>query len=674
MRTHSGGFACLFVASMRVLLMVFLTRRRILGAAAVGVMSLVAGSALAQLPGAATPGGAFPNIPDTDLSPPADQEIFPIPPVIDRPLAIDEGDRLFVSKFVLKGGVDRPDQGILIEELKALLENRRLEAQGLTAVGGDGFTDEERSEIANFMNTVVADPDWGNRLADYESLVDRLRQERLDREVGMTLGEMQELANAITQYYRNAGFILAQAFIPAQEVAEGVVTIEVLEGTLGSVLVEGNENFSDDVLAAPFQELIDAPVAASSVESSILLLTDLAGLGVFGVFQPGTQVGTSDLLLRVQQEDRWDATARYDNHGTRFTGRNRLFAEFTYNNPTWVGDRLSGSILQQYNPKNSFFGSLEYERPILIPGLTVTGSYSRNFFDVGAEFGDVNISGVSKVGTVFARYAVLRSRQKNFYVQAGMSRKQSLTKVDEIEVAKDDLSMFEGSVSFDLIDPDTRSVNIGSFGTSVGMDELFGGMGDAEEVAQRPLPPTRTTGTGKFADNTFLKFNADFSRIQSLYGHLSVILRTEGQWSPHLLTSLEQYHIGGPTNVRAYPPSEFLMDSAFFGSVEFEAGIPPLDDVASPFKNLNWSEVLHVSFFTDYAYGRLHSPGVGDETSISVGGFGLGMSLAVPGEFIGRLQWAYPTSDTRIPSDRNMSHWWFDLPTASDRKRRPSSR
>ena len=511
------------------------------------------------------------------------------------------------------------------------------------------------------MRAVVDDPEWDNQLTDYEVLVDRLREERLDRDTGMTIGQMQEVANAVTQYYRDAGFILAQAFIPAQEVADGEVTIEVLEGTLGSVLAEGNKNFSDEVLAAPFQDLIDAPVTASSIESSILLLTDLAGLGVFGVFQPGQEVGTSDLILKVQQERTWEASARYDNHGTRFTGERRVFTELTLNNMARRGDRLSWTMLQQYEPKNSFFGSLKYERPIFMPGLSLTALYSRNSFDVGAELRALNVGGVSKTGTAFLKYAVLRSRQKNLYVQAGASRKQAETKVDRAVVARDDLSVFESSVIFDLIDPATRSINIGSLGVSVGLGDLLGGMGDHDTVATRQIPPTRTTGSGKFADNAFKKVVASFSRIQTLYDNLSAILRMEGQWSPSILTSTEQYHIGGPSNLRAYPPSEFLMDTAFFGSVEFEADIPGLADTPSPFKNLNWGDLLHVSFFTDYAYGNLHSPGVADEASVSVGGVGLGMNFSIPGQFSSRVQVAYPTNQDADPSDGDTSHWWFDF-------------
>ena len=569
MCTHSGEYACLFAVAARALLTQVVNRLTphrdcrvlVLG----GLLALVFAPVFGQtLPGAATPGGALPEIPDTDFSIPASpDELFPIPPVIDRPLGVEDGERLFVAKFLLKGTIDRPDLGILKADLRKMLEESRVLTQGLDKVGPDGFTDEERQEIAAFMRVVVEDPEWDNQLADYEVLVDRLREERLDRDTGMTIGQMQDVANAVTQYYRNAGFVLAQAFIPAQEVADGVVTIEVLEGTLGNVLAEGNKNFPDEVLAAPFQDLIDSPVTASSIESSILLLSDLAGLGVFGVFQPGQEVGTSDLILKVQKEKTWEATARYDNHGTRFTGENRVFTELTLNNMARRGDRLSWTMLQQYNPKKSFFGSLKYERPIFIPGLSVTALYSRNFFDVGAELRELNVGGVSKTGTAFLKYAVSRSRQKNLYVQVGASRKQAVTKVNRGVVARDDLSMFEGSVTFDLIDPETRSINIGSLGVVVGLNDWLGGMGDSDSVTLRQIPPTRTTGSGKFAANTFNKVIGSFSRIQNLYDSLSAILRLEGQWSPSILTSTEQYHIGGPSNLRAYPPSEFLMDSAF---------------------------------------------------------------------------------------------------------------
>ena len=197
-----------------------------------------------------------PVLPDEELTipEPADAGMFPIPPVIDRPIGEDEGDRLFVSSFELKGVIDRSEMGIDQGELSAILEQARMEAQGLSEVGEDGFTDAERMEIASFMRAVVNDPDWDNKLSDYEALVDKLREEKVQREAGMTIGQIQNVANTVTEFYRRAGFVLAQAYIPAQEVADGVVAIEVIEGTLGSVLAEGNKRFSDKLLAAMRQQ------------------------------------------------------------------------------------------------------------------------------------------------------------------------------------------------------------------------------------------------------------------------------------------------------------------------------------------------------------------------------------------------------------------------------------
>ena len=128
------------------------------------------------------------------------------------------------------------------------------------------------------MKEAVNNPNQDYLGPEYEALVDLLRELKQERDAGMTVGQMQQVADAVTEYYRSAGYVLAQAFIPAQEVEDGVVSIEVLEGALGNVLVEGNEAYSTDLLAEPFAELIDAPVTADGVESAILTASDYPGL------------------------------------------------------------------------------------------------------------------------------------------------------------------------------------------------------------------------------------------------------------------------------------------------------------------------------------------------------------------------------------------------------------
>ena len=344
------------------------------------------------MPAAATPGAAQPQI-STEFKAPAPRpNLFPIPPSVDRPLDVEEGDRLFVSSFKLDGVEERPGKGIALDQLHKIIDDLRRERQQLDAIDEHGFTEIERAEIAVFMTKVVADSDLDMRFEDYEALIDKLRAIKEQRDSGMTIGQMQEVAAAVTQYYRSAGFVLAQAFIPAQEVSDGVVTIEVLEGRLGNVLAEGNEGYTTDILTSPFVDLVGTPVSGEEIQSAILSVSDYPGLAVFGVFQPGAEVGTTDLLLRVQDEKEFDVSLRADNHGTRFTGERRLFGEVSWNNPMGGGDRFTAGYLRQYWPAKATFFKFAYQRPIL-PWLSTGFSYSRNPFEIGAELRELDLAG-----------------------------------------------------------------------------------------------------------------------------------------------------------------------------------------------------------------------------------------------------------------------------------------
>ncbi|MCP4488283.1 MAG: ShlB/FhaC/HecB family hemolysin secretion/activation protein, partial [Gammaproteobacteria bacterium] len=50
-------------------------------------------------------------------------------------------------------------------------------------------------------------------------------------------GQIETVADRITQFYRQRGFHLAKAYIPKQEARDGVVTLALLLGSLGEVEV-----------------------------------------------------------------------------------------------------------------------------------------------------------------------------------------------------------------------------------------------------------------------------------------------------------------------------------------------------------------------------------------------------------------------------------------------------
>src|SRR5690606_16699070 len=69
----------------------------------------------------------------------------------------------------------------------------------------------------------------GNTVVD-NAVLQRITERFLDLQ--LTLAELDQAAASITAYYRNHGYTVARAFIPAQRIVDGLVTIQIIEGRL----------------------------------------------------------------------------------------------------------------------------------------------------------------------------------------------------------------------------------------------------------------------------------------------------------------------------------------------------------------------------------------------------------------------------------------------------------
>jgi hemolysin activation/secretion protein len=572
-------------------------------------VAVVAGAG--DIPDAARPGAIRPLDDERRRVPlPPPDAVIEIPPLIDRPLDIDEGERVIVQRFELEGAVDRPEHKIFIEQIKTILEGQR----------------EARPE-------------------------------------GFTIGRLEEAAAAVTNYYRQRGLILAQAVIPVQTVDDGVVTVEVLEGKLGRVLAEGNEIYNEAVLTRPFQHLIGQPVTQRQVESALLTLTDFPGLSVFGVFQPGVRVGEADIVLKVQKEDRFDFALRGDNHGTQETGRNRLRATVEWNNPTGSADRLAVTAQQTFTPRNNLFYSFDYDR-YLGRGFRLGGFFSRNEFDVGGEFADRNISAETDFYGVFLDKNFIRSREHNLSSRLGLTHKRSRTTTDDIQTNRDRLTVFSLSATYDSVDTRFSGLNFAFLELSQGVNNFLGSMGDSDSAANEPLEnrPSRQGGPPDmaFAEGEFTKLFGMFSRLQTVTRHTSLLFRAEGQWSPDLLVPVEQYSIGGPDNVRSYPLAQALFDQAWFLSFEYIINAPFIAD-AQAFGHRTWGELIQFSVFYDAAAGRLNDPlPTEPQGFVSYQGAGWGLRFNLPGTIESRLLMAWKIG-AQEPDNNRFPQLWADF-------------
>ncbi len=560
--------------------------------------------AAAPLPGAATPGGVLPNLtaPET-AAPPSDNVSYPIPPVVERPLATDEGPKVKVRTFVLDGVLDHPKQGISKQAVQALVDSAKPKHP-------DGFT----------------------------------------------IGQLQEVANEITQYYRKAGFILAQAFVPVQDVKNGVVTLQLLEGKLGAIKSEGNKRYSSKVLARPYERLLGQAVTKSNLESAVLDMTDYPGLNAFAVLQPGSKVGETNLLLKVQKEKPYDFSVGLDNYGTEYIGNYRMLLTGSINNPTNSGDRLTGSLLNSSKPNNTVYGDVAYERPVFTPDYTASFDVSHNQFDIGSVLASQGISGTSTIAIAALKRNFVRSRDLNTYLTLDFSSKRDDLVTPGVATQHDKLSVLGLEGSFNSIDKRFNGINTGVLRFSHGLNNVLGSMGSNDSNS------TRVGGTpGTFASGDFNKVVAYYSRWQSLFKNQALLFRFSGQHSGDLLTSLEQYQMGGPDNVRAYPVSEYLRDNAVFTSLEYVVNAPGFADKPA-FKNRTWGELLQFSVFVDSSKGWDNNPLTSDTVgSVRISGAGVGAQFTLPGQFLARTSLAKPIGSGPSPSNGKDPQFFFSL-------------
>ncbi len=91
-----------------------------------------------------------------------------------------------------------------------------------------------------------------------------------------TLSQLRALAVRISDYYHRRGYILAQAYLPAQDVQGGVVTIDVIEGRYGAVAVHNKARIADRVPEGILRGLDPGDLVANAPLERRLLLPFLS--------------------------------------------------------------------------------------------------------------------------------------------------------------------------------------------------------------------------------------------------------------------------------------------------------------------------------------------------------------------------------------------------------------
>lgn len=568
-----------------------------------------------------------------------------IPTVRERSPDPHAGPRLNVTAFRVQGIVEFPELGITRQALIDLVEEIRMDFMQEDERIYDGYTLDELAELQGLITEIERNT-RGEMVGPYEvqRLVFLIRDQQRRR--GVTLGMLELVADQITNYYRRRGFVLAKAFIPEQQVRDGVVTITLLLGYLGEVQLVNNQRYSENTAKAIFSDVLHQPVTTQLIEEKIFFLNDLPGLQVQGFFAPGRQVGDTALTLNVVNEERYKVNMRTDNHGSDITGEYRAYGDLLINNPLKYGDQLHLAALWATIPETTTYGMVRYKGPLLHYRWGFEVSASQNAFVTGMER-QAPILGRSETYGLGVRYQATRGR---VHTSAWRGNLTQITSEQTSEIGGNSVrfnydKLHNASIhyEFDVLNTQNRTAHIGNISLThsmVAYTEYNHHLRDAWIMA---------------VDYTSLRF----VQLPLFSDKLRWISRYYLQYTGRELASANKLSLAGPTRARAFPTNTFFADDGIHMGNELFIRLPSL-----------WrlNELFQPYILADAAYGVSH---IGDlqssgnaQSKAHLINLGLGSKISVA-NFRGNFSYAWPVSG-RVMRDielevPNESKLYFDL-------------
>lgn len=459
--------------------------------------------------------------------------------------------------------------------------------------------------------------------------------------IGQSLGlsDLEALAQRVSQKYRAAGYMLARAIVPVQDVTRGEVEISVIEGLLGKVRVEVEPGapIRPEVVERIASRLKPGrPLHGRTLERVMLLISDLPGISPQASLEEG-DAGSSDLLITVGPQRRWDLALDADNHGSRSSGEYRAGMTGRVNSPFMIGDNAD-LRLQLGSGGGLAYGRLGYELPLGADGVRAGASWSRLDYQLGKEFAPLDASGTADVLDLTATYPLIRSRARNLFGKLGWQEKWLDDKQAATGVATGKrLRGLNLGLAYEM-----RDGWLGGGYTSASAS-VFAGDLALESESQRNLDRGGLRTEGRFNH-----FNYAVSRLNALPGHFNLFFGITGQFADKNLDSAEKIALGGPRAVRAYAPSEATVDEGHVANLELRYSVMP---------------ELSVHGFYDWGWGRFNHdpvPGSGDN-DISLRAFGVGAFWGGAAGFTLRTSLAWRAGERGSSGPDRVPRWYLQL-------------
>ena len=462
-----------------------------------------------------------------------------------------------------------------------------------------------------------------------------LDNERIERAVypflgeGRTIDDVESARAALEQVYRQGGYGTVSVDIPEQKVTGGLVVLNVVEGRVSRLRVQGSRYFSQDRILAAVPALAEGSVPHfPDVQKQLVAVNNSLDKRVTPLLRPGKQAGTTEVDLQVEDQRPFHGSVEVNNQNAPNTSATRVMASLRYSNLFQL-DHTAG-VQFQMSPQNTDEVKViaaNYSIPAGSGTLVFSAVHSDSSSYVGGGIG------VFGKGDVFGlRYLIpLEASESSPGLQ------QSLSLGVDYKHFNQDLAVASNTGIRTPIQYVPFSINYsGALSDESGVTEFGLGLG----FTFRGLASQRQ----QFADkryqalSNFALLTFNLARTQKLPKDCSLYAALAGQASGQPLVSNEHMVVGGADTVRGYLESSQAGDTGLRGTLELRT--PNLGPAESRI------ELLQARAFFDAAHLLLRSPLPGSRDTYQLASVGTGVTLKVSNGFNLKADLAWPLRDT----------------------------
>ena len=470
-------------------------------------------------------------------------------------------------------------------------------------------------------------------------------QEIVSPALGKTLGltELNALVKEVTTYLQGKGYLLVRAYLPKQDVTQGVIQIAIISGTVQGapdIRLSEPSRIKKQVLieiansGAPAGEALQR----NRFERSLLLMNDLSGISARSILEKGDQPGSTRIFIEAQEGPPVTGVLSVDNFGNRYTGLMQLAAQLAINNLSGYADQLVVAATAATGLKK---GQLSYSSPLGITGLKGNLSFTGLKYKLGKDFESLDAKGTAQTLNGNISYPIIRSRVFSFWYEGEYEYRSLDDEVGGVTTRERTINVVSNKLSLSYYDKFGGGGMTNVYATaSIGSLDL----GLAADAAIDAI--TAQTSGG------YNKISYSLSRLQRLTQNYTLFGSFSGQFASQNLDSSEKFSLGGASAVRSYPVGEASADEGFSLSTEVRYDVQ---------RKLGGSNLQIVGFF-DTGRIKLHDSPWANSINSATGkniywlsGLGLGVNLDNPGKYAVRTSYVHTLGNNpgRSNDDKN---------------------